>query len=339
MARLGEDARDAGNIVVISEAEEVHSAVLAPVFRAETVFQRVTDLEHIHRIEAGVQTLVALIIGSRMQHFRIYPARVIAVKQLADEEKVFFKAVGERTQALEEVEIKAVGNVQTNTIYIKFFYPSLNGVQNMVSDSGIAQVKLDEVVMTLPALVPQAVVVVAVTIEIDVEPVLIGRIPALLDNVAELRKAPADVVENAVEDDLYSLLMQCVADLFEVLVRAESAVDLRIIAGVVAVCVRLKNGRKVHGVAAELLYMIHPFEHFQDTVLLHAIVFKRRAAKSERIYLVKYGFIAPICIVVSHCNHSLRGLGGEKFCRLRKVFVTLTIIAHFYFRYNYQICT
>ena len=74
VARVGEDARDARNIVVIGEAEEVHSAVLAPVFRAETVFQRVTDLEHIHRIEAGVQTLVALIIGSRMQHFRIYPA-------------------------------------------------------------------------------------------------------------------------------------------------------------------------------------------------------------------------------------------------------------------------
>ncbi len=202
------------------------------------------------------------------------------MKQLADEEKVLFKAVGKRAQALEEVEIKAVGNIQANTIYAKFFDPTLNGVQNMVGDRGIAQVKLDEVVMTLPALVPQTVVVVAVAVEIDVEPILIGRVPALFDNVAELREAPADVVENAVEHDLYSLLMQCVADFFEVIIRAESAVDLRVIAGVVAVCVRLKNGRKVHGVAAELLYMIHPIEHFQDTVLLHAIVFKRRAAKS-----------------------------------------------------------
>ena len=193
--------------------------------------------------------------------------------------------------------------------------------------------------MTLPALVPQTVVVVAVAVEIDVEPVLIGRVPALLDNVAELREAPADVIENAVEHDLYSLLMQCVADLFEVLIRAESAVDLRVIAAVEAVCVRLKNARKLHHLHPELLYMIHPIKHFQDTVLLHAIVFKRRAAKSQRIYLVKYSLIAPVCIVVSHCDHSLRGLGGEKFCRLRKVFVTLTIIAHFYFRYNYQICT
>ena len=62
------------------------------------------------------------------------------MKQLADEEKVLFKAVGERAQALEEVEIKAVGNVQTNTIYAKFFDPTLNGVQNMVGDRGIAQV-------------------------------------------------------------------------------------------------------------------------------------------------------------------------------------------------------
>ena len=111
------------------------------------------------------------------------------MKQLADEEKVFFKAVGERTQALEEVEIKAVGNVQTNTIYAKFLYPSLNSVQNMVGDSWIAQVKLDEVVMTLPALVPQAVVVTRIAAEVNVEPIPVRAGLPLLQYVPEGAKS------------------------------------------------------------------------------------------------------------------------------------------------------
>ena len=39
--------------------------------------------------------------------------------------------------------------------------------------------------------------------------------------------------------------------------------------------------------------MLHPIQHFQHTVLLHAVIFKRRAAESQRINLVKYRFIGP----------------------------------------------
>ena len=53
--------------------------------------------------------------------------------------------------------------------------------------------------MALPALVPEAVVVVGIAVEADVEPVLIGAVPLLLLHVPEGPEAPAHMVEDSVQ--------------------------------------------------------------------------------------------------------------------------------------------
>ena len=77
------------------------------------------------------------------------------------------------------------------------------------------------------------------------EPVLIGGIPFFLLHVAESPEAAADMVEHAVEHDTDAVLVQRGADRGKVLVRAQAAVHLAEIAGVVAVAIGFKKREKL----------------------------------------------------------------------------------------------
>ena len=112
------------------------------------------DLEKVHAVEARIQALVALVIRGGMEHLRIYPARVVAVKKLSDEEEILPDAVREAAKPFEKVEIKAVSHVEADTVYAEILDPEAHRVEQMIDDGGVAEVQLYEVVVALPALVP-----------------------------------------------------------------------------------------------------------------------------------------------------------------------------------------
>ena len=62
-------------------------------------------------------------------------------------------------------------------------------------------------------------------------------VAAICSDIAELRKAASDVIENAVEHNADAFGMQGIDDLFEVLICAEARVDLPVVADVVTVVV------------------------------------------------------------------------------------------------------
>ena len=81
--------------------------------------------------------------------------------------------------------------------------------------------------------------------------------------------------------------------LFFVGLFAVSAINFMKITGVVAVGIRLKHRGKINGVDAELFKMLRPVQNLQNAVLLHAVVFKGRAAEAQGVNLIKYAFICP----------------------------------------------
>ena len=96
--------------------------------------------------------------------------------------------------------------------------------------------------MALPALVPEAVVVVGIAVEADVEPVLVWRIPAFFLHVPEGPEAPAYVVEHPVDDHFDPVVVEGPAYLGKILISPQAAVNLPVVPGVVAVAVAFKNG-------------------------------------------------------------------------------------------------
>jgi hypothetical protein len=72
------------------------------------------------------------------------------------------------------------------------------------------------------------------------------------------------VVENTVQHHPQSGGVEGVADLLKVLVCAQAAVDMRIIPGVIAVLVAVKNGVKEDRVRARALDMLDPVQHAEN---------------------------------------------------------------------------
>ena len=311
MLRLGEYRSHAGNIVIINKTEQVQPAELAPVLGTETVFQRMAYLEHIHAVEARIQTLIALVIRHGMQHFGVSPALILTVYHLADKEEILFQAVGEAAQALHEIEIEQISHIEPYAVDAEILYPVFYTIHDMVGNGGVFEIELNKVVMTLPAFVPKTVVIIAVAVEIDVEPVLVRRIPLLFANVTELREAASDMIENAVQYDLNAFFVQSIADLLEILVSAETGIYLAVIAGVVAVSVAFEHGREVHGVAAELFDMVNPVKNLQYAVFENAVILERRSAEAQGVYLIKDSLITPVSSIVSHFKSILSLSGAD----------------------------
>jgi len=65
--------------VIVHKAEQVFTLIECPVVRSELAQQGVVDLKHIHAVEAGIKSFVALIVGHRVQHGIVHPLIVIAV--------------------------------------------------------------------------------------------------------------------------------------------------------------------------------------------------------------------------------------------------------------------
>ena len=101
------------------------------------------------------------------------------------------------------------------------------------------------------------------------------------------------MIEYAVQHHADAAFMQFPANFLKICVGPQALVDTEKIPRIVAVSVRRKHRAKIKRPYMKPSQMLHPIQHFQHTVLLHAVIFKRRAAESQRINLVKYRFIGP----------------------------------------------
>ena len=91
---VGQDARQARHIVVVDKRQQVLAAVDAPRVAAKLAMQRMGDLEHVDRVKAGIQALVALVISARVEHLVVDDLIVVAVERLADEHKAGLELTG-----------------------------------------------------------------------------------------------------------------------------------------------------------------------------------------------------------------------------------------------------
>ena len=107
------------------------------------------------------------------------------------------------------------------------------------------------------------------------------------------------MVEDAVQDHPDAAFVQRIADFLKVLVGAEPAVDLLIISGIIAVCIRFKERAKIYRGDPQLFKVGDPLFYFQNPVCEDAVILIRRSAHAQRIDLIDHAFFCP------HNNSSL----------------------------------
>ena len=133
--------------------------------------------------------------------------------------------------------VKTVCNVKSQTVNVKFVYPALYTIHNVIGYGRISQVELYKVVVALPALVPETVIVIGIAVKAYMEPILVWRVPSLLQNILECPEAATYMIEHAVDDNLYASLVAVLNYLAEVVICTETTVNLCIVSCVVAVSI------------------------------------------------------------------------------------------------------
>ena len=248
----------------------------------------------------GIEALVAFIVGNAVEHLRVCPAVVVAVDYLAHEPEIALFALAEASYPLEEVEVDAVGSVKADAVDAKGLYPVVDSVDDVVTDADIAEIEFYEVIVAVPAFIPEWVAAGTLTAEVEVlEPVAVARPLTLLLNIDELGKFPSYMVENAVKDDPDAVFVELVADEAEGIVVAETTVNGLVVNGIVAVLDRLENGSEVNGVNIHLLEMRYPVEHLVETVdHIASVIEFGCSAEAERVDVVDYGVVIPIHISI-----------------------------------------
>ena len=170
------------------------------------------------------------------------------------------------------------------------------------------QVELHQLEMTLPALVPEAISIGGVAIEVRDEPIAIGGIPPMLAHVPKRPELAPHMVEHGVEHHTDAVGMELCDHRSEIVVRTKAAVDRREVARVVAVRRGLENRVQEHCANTEFLKIARPAGHAPDARNADAIVLARRTAESERVNLVERALICPH---VRTPYNRLMGYGGR----------------------------
>ena len=271
----------------------MRSLIQGPLLRPELPGQRVADLKEVHGIEAGPQPLVALVVGHRMAQLRPHPTVVVPVEGLPHENEVGLQPVDKGPQLLQILRRQAIGHVQPQAVNAELVHPGANGLELVVHHRRVPQIQLDQLVVALPGLVPEAVVPVGVTVEADVEPVLVGAVPLFLPNVPEGPEAPAHMVEHPVQHHPQARVVEGFTHPGQVLVGPQPGVHLEIIAGIIAVAVTVEHRVQQHRVRSRLFDMVHPVQQLQDTVVLYFVVVPGRAAQAQGIDLINHRLVKP----------------------------------------------
>ncbi len=112
---------------------------------------------------------------------------------------------------------------------------------------------------------------------LDVEPVEIGRIRAVLQDVVELEEAAAGVVEDAVEHDANPSRVRLVDHPPQRGVAAQHRVDFLVVVGVIAMIRRrLEDRREIHGAHAQVDQVIQVLHDADQVAALISVIGRRR---------------------------------------------------------------
>ena len=96
------------------------------------------------------------------------------MKELSYQHKILFQSACKAAKPLQKFLIETICHIESQTVDVKLVYPALYAGEDMLNDFIVPEVQLDKVEVSLPALIPQSVIVVGVAAEVYMEPVLIA---------------------------------------------------------------------------------------------------------------------------------------------------------------------
>ena len=178
---------------------------------------------------------------------------------------------------------------------MELIHPQFYGVDQIIAYVPVAQIQLDQVVIAVPALIPEVVAAGTLTAEVQTgKPVAVFRCLSLFLDILECPEVASHVVEYAVQDDPDAVFVQFVADVGKHFVGAQPAVNHPVVGGIIAVFHRLEHRSEVDCINAQFFQMRNPVQHlFQPVHRFAAFVVLRCTAESQGIDVIHYRIFIP----------------------------------------------
>ena len=251
------------------------------------------DFKEIHAVKAGIDALVAFIIGTAVQHFVIDDQVIVAKEHFSNQGKSWFELFAECAETSHKVVVQAVSNIEAQSVNAEFFNPESDTIQQVICDCRILQIQLNQLEMAFPALIPKAIVITAVAVKINEKPVLVRRFPFLFLYILKCPKTAAYMVEDPIQHDFDIMGVQRFTYVFKIFIRAEAAVYFFKIPGIISVIIGFKNRIQNNGSYSKLLEISSPLCNLTYTGYCDTVIMDGGVTKSNRIYLIESFIISP----------------------------------------------
>ena len=199
MPLITENRGNPADIMIICKTQQMFSGIQAPLLLSELAVETVGNLMHIPCIKAGIQTLVAFVIGDTVAGPLMHPTVIVSVQRLSHQNKFRFDGIGKPPQRLQKSQVQAIGNIQAQAVYIVIPYPAPDRLKQIVPYCGILYIQLDQLIASLPCFIPESVIIIGISVKGDVKPVFIRAVPFLLPHILKGPEASARMVEHPVQ--------------------------------------------------------------------------------------------------------------------------------------------
>ncbi len=190
---------------------------------------------------ARVKPFIQLVVGRRVEFVWPGPIAVVAVNDLTHEPTVRFDAPAHRRQLALKPRFQNVRRVEPQTVHTELREPQPRRAEEMLAHFRVGGVELDEVEVTVPALVTEGVPGRAPARKVEKKPVAVGARLATRLHVSKSPEVSPDVVKYCVQHYPQAAPVARRDKRRKVGVAAEPPVDGKEVGGVVTVGARLEH--------------------------------------------------------------------------------------------------
>ena len=204
--RVGEVAGHTVDVVIIGKGIQGETAI--DPLGAKLAIERIGNLKVILISQAGVQPLVTLIVGHRIQAPLVGPGAVIPGHDLAHQPEIRFERMNEIVKLIQEIQVQTVGGIQAQAVDAKLLHPGADGSKEVIFYLRIVQIEFDQVIVPGPARVGKWIAIRAVVSKTQImEPVTIRGGSQMLSYISKGPEIPANVIEDTIQNQAHALLV------------------------------------------------------------------------------------------------------------------------------------
>jgi hypothetical protein len=97
------------------------------------------------------------------------------VDNFTHEPEVGLFALAEAADSFEKVEVDAVSGIKSDTVNTEFLNPVIYCINKVVAYANVAQIELNQIIVTVPALIPEVISAGALSAKVKIlEPVAVA---------------------------------------------------------------------------------------------------------------------------------------------------------------------